>query len=342
MGLQQIDRSLTIGTVQRFEFFFNDGETNDNIVKYDTYTGTVLCLMPASLHMYMYAWTPCNFFLSLDKKPSIKDWNLFQDALFCPSARHIRSGYNSFLMNLAESVRGCYDVSKTLPGLKGARLRPARDCEFQPKQRSPVKVCMCNGDLCNDLEYDLHSERAKRLFNNRQQQILLNSSNNNNNNGGSLTYLNESGSLTRRTDGTVVVAQTVVGAFKEDEGEDHGDDGDDEDEEEDTIYYEDPRLEQEENLLLRIPRQINAGKNCQLHYYGLPIVSPSSCSCCCADFHFRDYVLRCQYLATEWGEMIDSESPKTVFLPRFVLASTKSFTEVFGSNGSFPSVIPRK
>ena len=108
---------------------------------------------------------------------------------------------------------------------------------------------MCNKDLCNDLEYDLHSERAKRLFNNRQQQILLNS-----NNGAFLTYLNESDSFSRDDDGTVVLTKTIGGAFKDkDERSDENDEG--------TIYYDDTREEEEENLLVRIPRQINSGRN---------------------------------------------------------------------------------
>eukprot|EP00095_Tigriopus_kingsejongensis_P001320 maker-scaffold249_size238305-snap-gene-1.12 protein:Tk01320 transcript:maker-scaffold249_size238305-snap-gene-1.12-mRNA-1 annotation:"PREDICTED: hemicentin-1-like" len=63
------------------------------------------------------------------------------------------------------SIRGCYPVSDTLPGLRGAQIFPQRDCDFQPKRRSPVKVCMCTTDLCNDMEYDIHSDRARRLFN---------------------------------------------------------------------------------------------------------------------------------------------------------------------------------
>ncbi|TRY75710.1 hypothetical protein TCAL_01259 [Tigriopus californicus] len=37
------------------------------------------------------------------------------------------------------SLRGCYPVSDTLPGLRGAQIFPQRECDFQPKRRSPVK-----------------------------------------------------------------------------------------------------------------------------------------------------------------------------------------------------------
>lgn len=30
---------------------------------------------------------------------------------------------------------------------------------------------MCTEDLCNDVEYDIHSERAKRLFNQRRRTL---------------------------------------------------------------------------------------------------------------------------------------------------------------------------
>ncbi|CAB4062518.1 unnamed protein product [Lepeophtheirus salmonis] len=65
----------------------------------------------------------------------------------------------------SSSIRGCFDKSQSLPGIKD--LDASSECKFVPEKRSSVKACMCNSDLCNDKEYDLHKQRANRLFRNQ-------------------------------------------------------------------------------------------------------------------------------------------------------------------------------
>ena len=48
--------------------------------------------------------------------------------------------YLIFFLSFAESVRGCYPLSESLPGLGGARLFPRSTCVFQPNRKSPVKA----------------------------------------------------------------------------------------------------------------------------------------------------------------------------------------------------------
>ena len=44
------------------------------------------------------------------------------------------------LINISESVRGCYPKNQTLPGLSGSLIPPRSRCSFLPRRRSPVKV----------------------------------------------------------------------------------------------------------------------------------------------------------------------------------------------------------
>ena len=40
----------------------------------------------------------------------------------------------------SESLRGCYPIDKSLPGLSGSLIPQKPNCVFLPKRRSPVKV----------------------------------------------------------------------------------------------------------------------------------------------------------------------------------------------------------
>jgi len=67
------------------------------------------------------------------------------------------------------ALMGCYPVSGTLPGLRGRPMRPRSECNFGPGGNGPVKACMCTTDLCNGVEYDIHTQRANLLFRERQR-----------------------------------------------------------------------------------------------------------------------------------------------------------------------------
>lgn len=48
--------------------------------------------------------------------------------------------FSFFVFSFSASVRGCFPVGKSLPGLRGKQLQQRQDCQFQPQGRSPVKV----------------------------------------------------------------------------------------------------------------------------------------------------------------------------------------------------------
>ncbi len=47
---------------------------------------------------------------------------------------------NIYFFSWIGTVRGCYPVRGTLPGLSGGVLLPKTRCDFQPKSASPIKV----------------------------------------------------------------------------------------------------------------------------------------------------------------------------------------------------------
>ena len=73
---------------------------------------------------------------------------------------------------------------------------------------------MCNEDFCNDLEYDLHSERAKRLFGlNRNRNAVT---------GGYSFFVNTSRLVKEEKDDRNVVLvseEAVIGAVSSEEDE---------------------------------------------------------------------------------------------------------------------------
>lgn len=109
---------------------------------------------------------------------------------------------------------------------------------------------MCSEDLCNGEDYDLHAERARRLFQRRNQQQGL--------------HLQGSNSRNRTTSVTTSTTSTSTGGKGFRDLQDRTQEGRREEEEEDQvwtedeIYYEDPPRELEH--LNRIPRQLREGR----------------------------------------------------------------------------------
>ena len=111
---------------------------------------------------------------------------------------------------------------------------------------------MCTDDFCNDLEYDIHSERAKRLFNQTIGQSADRDS--------IPADLDDENQLADSSRGgsssvekVVIVTGRSVKAWDGDTFQNQ-----EEDEEKNEIYYEDPKKVEQ---MQRAPRQLNSGES---------------------------------------------------------------------------------
>ncbi len=105
-----------------------------------------------------------------------------------------------------------------------------------------LQVCMCSEELCNDEEYDLHSDRARRLFTNL-------TGSNSNNNVQRLRSNNKAGKQS-----------SVLGWKRPDEGKEEKVEEVEKEQQEVIYYTEEPRDLEWQQQRGRVPRQLREGK----------------------------------------------------------------------------------